>query len=183
MTTDLILFRSTRCPGEPEPRKRQKKGEGGAAADGSPSALATLPLVSAGGTQANMDRFELGGALTFHLIEVSRRLQWCASRPCLRIFLFQSLFVMANPAIPGLDYWTYRNLLHNAGGSSREMEIAAEVRRRNGVLLARESKANLRPSTVSVFCFHRQCSFVLRSFSKPAWDSKRVDRETDSPPS
>lgn len=34
---------------------------------------------------------------------------------------------MANPAIPGAPYYLFRDLLHGAGGSSRELEIAAEV--------------------------------------------------------
>lgn len=34
---------------------------------------------------------------------------------------------MANPSVPGMDYWMIRDLLHAAGGSSKEMEIAAEV--------------------------------------------------------
>lgn len=34
---------------------------------------------------------------------------------------------MANPSIPGMSYWLMRDLLHAAGGSSKEMEIAAEV--------------------------------------------------------
>lgn len=35
---------------------------------------------------------------------------------------------MANPSIPGTAYHLYRELLNSAGGSSREIEIAAEVR-------------------------------------------------------
>lgn len=36
---------------------------------------------------------------------------------------------MANPSVPGMDYWLLRDVLHAAGGASREMEIAAEVSR------------------------------------------------------
>ena len=39
---------------------------------------------------------------------------------------------MANPCVPGAPYNLYRDLLNAAGGSSRELEIAAEVRRRLG---------------------------------------------------
>ncbi|KAM0792270.1 hypothetical protein ACM66B_004962 [Microbotryomycetes sp. NB124-2] len=85
-----------RCPGEPEPRKKTKKSEAGPQQP--PSAIIR--------TQDGLSRFALGGALTFHLIE--------------------SLFLLANPHVPGMSYNLYRDLLHASGGSSREAEIAAE---------------------------------------------------------
>ncbi|KAM0756283.1 hypothetical protein T439DRAFT_320987 [Meredithblackwellia eburnea MCA 4105] len=90
-----------RCPGEPEPRKRAKKSDGSKVEVGARSATAG----GAGGL-SNAPPIELGGALTFHLIEAH--------------------FLMANPAIPGAPYNLYRELLNSAGGSSRELEIAAE---------------------------------------------------------
>jgi hypothetical protein len=39
------------------------------------------------------------------------------------------LFMMANPCVPGIKLSFYRDFLHDAGGTSREMEIAAEVSR------------------------------------------------------
>ncbi|KAL8286609.1 hypothetical protein RQP46_004137 [Phenoliferia psychrophenolica] len=89
-----------RCPGEPEPRKRAKKNPDGTRQE-PPPAGAFSP---SGGNDPS--RLELGGALTFHLIE--------------------SHFLMANPCIPGAPYNLYRDLLNAAGGSSRELEIAAE---------------------------------------------------------
>ncbi|KAK4053780.1 hypothetical protein OIV83_001436 [Microbotryomycetes sp. JL201] len=88
--------RRIRCPGEPEARKKTKKVEAG-------PQQPTSDIIK---TQDELSRFALGGALTFHLIE--------------------SLFVMANPCVPGMNYHLYRDLLHASGGSSREAEIAAE---------------------------------------------------------
>ncbi|KAK4058868.1 hypothetical protein OIO90_000314 [Microbotryomycetes sp. JL221] len=84
------------CPGEPQPRKKAKKAQAGPA--NPPSTIIN--------TQDELARFALGGALTFHLIE--------------------SLFVLANPCIPGMSYGLFRDLLHASGGSSKEAEIAAE---------------------------------------------------------
>lgn len=39
----------------------------------------------------------------------------------------RSLFVMANPTIPGAPYHLIHDLLNSCGGSSRELEDAAEV--------------------------------------------------------
>ncbi|SCV69486.1 BQ2448_2506 [Microbotryum intermedium] len=96
-----------KCPGETQPRKRQKKSDAQAqnptahdvAVDSKPDVVQNDHVA--------IEKYELGGALTFHLIQLC--------------------FNMANPCIPGLDYDLFQALLNNSAGVSREMEIAAEA--------------------------------------------------------
>ncbi|GAA5833150.1 hypothetical protein JCM11251_005162 [Rhodosporidiobolus azoricus] len=83
-----------RCPGEPAPKKRLKKGE-------QPPREGPSPV------DIRMAKYQFGSAVTFHLIE--NHLQ------------------VANPSIPGMPYDLFRDFLKQAGGKSREIEIAAEV--------------------------------------------------------
>ncbi|GAA5888110.1 hypothetical protein JCM6882_000283 [Rhodosporidiobolus microsporus] len=83
-----------KCPGEPAPKKRLKKGE-------------VPPREGPSEVDLRMAKFQFGSAVTFQLIEMHLQ--------------------VANPCIPGMPFDFFRDFLKQAGGKSREMEIAAEV--------------------------------------------------------
>ncbi|KDE04786.1 hypothetical protein MVLG_04750 [Microbotryum lychnidis-dioicae p1A1 Lamole] len=99
-----------KCPGEAQPRKRRKRCDSAQAQQAHAHAQEPKPLELAVDTKPDIvqaDQYELGGALTFHLIQLC--------------------FNMANPCISGLDYDLFQALLNNSAGVSRELEVAAET--------------------------------------------------------